>query len=128
MTASPRACHPQPTLGTHPLPHRRSPMRTLAATLAAAASAAAPAVLPAGPVLAAPVDKENFVDSFTSDPYDCDGLVMAQDTGTVHVIVSGTLHGNSAFPYFTESDHGRIVTTNLVTGGTFTQVFSNNFH
>ena len=61
----------------------------------------------------------------TSDVYDCDGI-PAQDS----VDVSGNLvfnqHGSSPFPYYRESVHGTVVTTNLDTGGTFTQVFTSN--
>ena len=38
----------------------------------------------------------------------------------------GNLRGSSPFPYFRESVHGTVVTTNLDTGGTHTQVFSTN--
>ena len=36
------------------------------------------------------------------------------------------LRGSSPFPYFVESLHGTVVTTNLDTGGTLTQVIRNN--
>jgi hypothetical protein len=32
--------------------------------------------------------------------------------------------GSSPFPYYRESVHGTVVTTNLDTGGTFTNIFS----
>ena len=38
----------------------------------------------------------------------------------------GNQRGSSPFPYFRESVHGTVVTTNLDTGGTYTQVFSTN--
>jgi hypothetical protein len=34
--------------------------------------------------------------------------------------------GSSPFPYFRESVHGTVVTTNLETGGTYTNVFTAN--
>jgi hypothetical protein len=34
--------------------------------------------------------------------------------------------GSSAFPYYRESVHGTVVTTNLDTGGTYTNVFTSN--
>jgi hypothetical protein len=99
-----------------------------------ASVALAGAALAAGPAHAAAVH-ENFTDTFTGDPYDCvasDGTVVhAQDSGTVHVILTVTQRGSGSQhpePYFTESDHGTVVTTNLDTGRTLTQVFANNFH
>lgn len=78
------------------------------------------------PATAAPVERGRFHDVFTSDVYDCDGT-PAQDT----VDVSGSFllnqRGSSAFPYFQESVRGTFVTTNLDTGGTFTQVFTAHF-
>jgi len=34
------------------------------------------------------------------------------------------LRGSSPFPFYRESTHGTLVTTNLATGGTFTDVFA----
>jgi hypothetical protein len=74
---------------------------------------------------AQPIDKGHFHDVSTSDVYDCDGT-PAQDA----VDVSGNFvfnqRGSSAFPYFRESLHGTVVTTNLDTGGTYTNVFTSN--
>jgi len=77
------------------------------------------------PATAQPIDKGHFHDVFTSDPYDCDGT-PAQDS----VDVSGNFvfnqRGSSPFPYYRESVHGTVVTTNLETGGTYTNVFAVN--
>jgi hypothetical protein len=94
-----------------------------------AALVLAGAALVSTPSAQAAASHERFTDTFVSDPYDCDGT-PAQDAGTVHVVVTETQRGTAKhpFPYFTESDHGTVVTTNLETGRTFTQVFANNFH
>ena len=77
------------------------------------------------PANAKPIDKGHFHDVSTSDPYDCDGT-QAQDS----VDVSGNFvfnqRGSSPFPYYRESVHGTVVTTNLDTGGTYTNVFTAN--
>ena len=77
------------------------------------------------PASARPIDKGHFHEVFTGDVYDCDGI-PAQDS----VDVSGNFvfnqRGSSPFPYFRESVHGTVVTTNLETGGTLTQVFTAN--
>src|SRR5919112_1821859 len=87
--------------------------------------AVAAAVLVSTPATARPIDKGHFHDVFTSDVYDCAGT-PAQDS----VDVSGNFvfnqRGSSPFPYYGESVHGTIVTTNLETGGTFTNVFAVN--
>jgi hypothetical protein len=87
--------------------------------------AIAGSVLVSTPATAKPIDKGHFHDVFTSDPYDCDGT-PAQDA----VDVSGNFvfnqRGSSPFPYFRASVQGTVVTTNLDTGGTLTQVFTNN--
>lgn len=74
---------------------------------------------------AKPIDKGHFHDVFTSDVYNCDGT-LAQDS----VDVSGNFvfnqRGSSPFPYYRESVHGTVVTTNLETGGTYTNVFTSN--
>jgi hypothetical protein len=97
---------------------RLAPLAAL--TLAAAALVSAPSAHAAA-------SHEKFTDTFVGDPYDCEGT-PAQDSGTVHVVLTVTQRGSSAFPYFTESDHGTVTTTNLETGRTLTQVFANNFH
>src|SRR5213080_1882622 len=82
-------------------------------------------VLASTPATAKPIDKGHFHDVFTSDVYDCDGT-PAQDS----VDVSGNFvfnqRGSSPFPYYGESVHGTVVTTNLETGGTYTNVFTSN--
>jgi len=75
------------------------------------------------PADAAPIDKGHFHDVFTGDVFDCDGI-RAQDSGDVSGNFLFNLRGSSPFPYFRESVHGTVVTTNLDTGGTYTNVFS----
>src|SRR5213592_3352219 len=82
-------------------------------------------VLASTPATAKPIDKGHFHDVFTSDPYDCDGT-PAQDAVDVHVNFTFNLRGSSPFPYYRESVHGTVVTTNLETGGTYTDVFTAN--
>jgi len=83
------------------------------------------AVLASAPATAKPIDKGHFHDVFTGQVYDCDGT-PAQDS----VDVSGNFlfnqRGSSPFPYYRESVHGSVVTTNLDTGGTYTNVFTSN--
>src|SRR5215510_10166382 len=74
---------------------------------------------------AQPIDKGHFHDIFTSDVYDCDGI-PAQDSGDVSGNFVFNQRGSSAFPYYRESVHGTALTTNLDTGGTFTNVFTAN--
>src|SRR5215831_14740297 len=82
-------------------------------------------VVASTPATAQPIDKGHFHDVFKSDVYDCEGT-PAQDS----VDVSGNFvfnqRGSSAFPYYRESVHGTVVTTNLKTGGTYTNVFTAN--
>jgi hypothetical protein len=75
------------------------------------------------PAAAKPLDKGHFHDVFTSDVYDCDGT-LAQDAGDVSGNFVFNQRGSSPFPYFRESVHGAVVTTNLETGGTYTNVFT----
>lgn len=75
--------------------------------------------------VAQPIDKGHFHDVFTDDPYSCDGL-PAQDSGDISGNFVFNQRGSSPFPYYRESVHGTFVTTNLLTGGTFTQVFTSN--
>jgi hypothetical protein len=96
-------------------------------TAALAVACAAATILSAAPASAAVILHDRFVESFTSEPYDCDGLVTATDTVDQRVDTMINLRGSGPFPYFRSSFHGSVVTTNLATGGTFTQVFSNNF-
>jgi hypothetical protein len=79
------------------------------------------------PATAKPLEKGHFHDVFTSDVYDCDGT-QAQDHGDVsgnfvYNQRGGTKH---PFPYYRESVRGTVVTTNLDTGGTYTNVFTAN--
>ncbi|GAA3667955.1 hypothetical protein GCM10022237_29820 [Nocardioides ginsengisoli] len=82
-------------------------------------------LVPAGTATAQPIDKGHFQDAFTSDVYDCNGT-LAQDS----VEISGNFlfnqRGSSPFPYYRESVSGSVTTTNLATGGTFTNVFNAN--
>jgi hypothetical protein len=77
------------------------------------------------PASARPIDKGHFHDVFTSDVYDCDGI-PAQDSGAVSGNFLFNQRGSSPFPYYRESVHGTALTTNLETGGTFTNVFTVN--
>jgi hypothetical protein len=72
---------------------------------------------------ARPIDKGHFDDIFTSDVYDCDGT-PAQDSGDVSVNFVFNQRGSSPFPYYRESVHGTVVTTNLENGGTYTNIFA----
>ena len=82
-------------------------------------------MLASTPATAQPIDKGHFHEVFTGEVYDCEGT-PAQDS----VDVSGNFvfnqRGSSPFPYYRESVHGTVVTTNLDTGGTFTNVFTTN--
>jgi hypothetical protein len=96
----------------------RGPSVSLIAGLAVAGT-----VLASTPATAQPIDKGHFHDVFTGDVYDCDGI-PAQDAGDVSGNFLGNQRGSSPFPYFRESLHGTVVTTNLETGGTFTNIFT----
>jgi hypothetical protein len=80
-------------------------------------------VLASAPATAKPIDKGHFDDVFTSDVYDCDGT-LAQDTVNVHGNFVFNQRGSSPFPYYRESVRGTVVSTNLNTHGTFTNVFT----
>src|SRR3954471_18281080 len=82
-------------------------------------------VLASAPATAKPIDKGHFHDVFTGQVYDCDGI-PAQDSGDVSGNFVFNQRGSSPFPYYRESVHGTVVTTNLETGGTFTNVFTSN--
>jgi hypothetical protein len=94
----------------------------------AAMLAAIPALVAAATV-AVPANAQSFVhERFTdsiSEDYSCDGI-PAHDEGTVDVVVNANVRGSSPFPYFREHFSGTVVTTNLLTGGTFTNVFSSS--
>lgn len=77
------------------------------------------------PASAQPIDKGHFHDVVTGDVYDCDGI-PAQDSVDVSTNFVFNQRGSSPFPYYRESVHGTTVTTNLKTGGTFTNVFTSN--
>jgi hypothetical protein len=87
---------------------------------------AAAALVPGASATAVPLDKGHFTDVFTSDVFDCNGT-PAQDSGEVHVNFLFNQRGSSAFPYYRESVHGTVSTTNLNTGGTYTQKFAGSF-
>ncbi len=87
--------------------------------------AVAGTVVAATPASARPIDKGHFHDVFTSDVYDCDGI-PAQDSGDVSGNFVFNQRGSSPFPYYRESVHGTVVTTNLTTRGTLTNVFTSN--
>jgi len=94
-------------------------------TVIVAGLAVACTVLAGTSATARPIDKGHFHDVFTSDVYDCDGT-PAQDSGDVSGNFVFNQRGSSPFPYYRESVHGRVVTTNLDTGGTFTNIFTAN--
>ena len=87
--------------------------------------AVAGTVVAGTPASARPIDKGHFHDVFTGDVYDCDGI-PAQDSGDVSGNFVFNQRGSSPFPYYRESVHGTVVTTNLETGGTFTNIFTSN--
>jgi hypothetical protein len=74
---------------------------------------------------AQPIDKGHFHDVFTNDVYDCDGT-PAQDSGDVSGNFVFNQRGSSPFPYYRQSVRGTVVTTNLETGGTYTNIFTSN--
>jgi hypothetical protein len=96
----------------------RFPLVVTGLVLAGAALAGAPAT-------AQPIDKGHFHDVFTSDVYDCNGT-PAQDSVDVSGNFVFNLRGSSPFPYYGESVHGTVVTTNLANGGTYTNIFTAN--
>ena len=89
------------------------------------ALAIAASVIVSPNAIARPIDKGHFHDVFTNDPYNCDGT-RAQDSGDVSGNFVFNQRGSSPFPYYRESVHGTVVTTNLDNGGTFTKVFTAN--
>ena len=82
-------------------------------------------VLACTPATAAPIDKGHFHDVSTSDVYTDCGF-RAQDSFDVSGNFLFNQRGSSPFPYYRESVHGTVVSTNLVTGGTYTNVFTAN--
>jgi hypothetical protein len=97
----------------------------LRAAVAACGLALVGGVVASAPAAARPIDKGHFHDIFTSDVYDCNGT-PAQDSGDVSGNFVFNQRGSSPFPYYRESVHGTVVTTNLETGGTYTNVFTAN--
>jgi hypothetical protein len=85
--------------------------------------AIAAAVAAGTPATAAPIDKGHFHDVETFDIYHDCGF-PAQDSIDVSGNFVFNLRGSSPFPYYRESVRGTVVTTNLETGGTFTNVFT----
>ena len=79
----------------------------------------------ASTVSAKPIDKGHFHDSSVSDVYYCEGIPF-QDTNDVDVNFLFNQRGSSPFPYYKQNAHGSVTTTNLITGGTYTNVFSSN--
>ena len=74
---------------------------------------------------AQPIDKGHFHDVGTSDVYTDCGF-PAQDSFDVSGNFVFNQRGSSPFPYYRESVRGTVVTTNLTTHGTFTNVFTAN--
>jgi hypothetical protein len=93
--------------------------------LLVAGIAVAGTVVASTPAMARPIEQGHFHDVSTSDIYDDCGIA-AQDS----VDVSGNFvvnqRGSSPFPYYRESIHGTVVSTNLENGGTYTNVFTSN--
>jgi len=93
--------------------------------LLSTALAFAGTALAATPATARPIDRGHFHDVFTGEVYSDCGF-PAQDSGDVSGSFVFNQRGSSAFPYYRESIHGTVVTTNLETGGTYTNVFTAN--
>jgi hypothetical protein len=91
--------------------------------LVIAGLAIAAAVAAGTPATAAPIDKGHFHDVGTSDIYNDCGF-PAQDSFDVSGNFVFNQRGSSPFPYYRESVHGTVVSTNLETGGTYTNIFS----
>jgi hypothetical protein len=94
--------------------------------LAIAVLAIAGMLLASTPASARPIENVHFINEFVDGPFDCDGATKAVDQGTVRFHVLGNLRGSSPFPFYVENVNGTVVTTNLETGGTFTQKFANS--
>jgi len=91
--------------------------------LVIAGLAIAGTVLAGTPAAARPIDMGHFHDVFTGDVYNDCGF-PAQDSFDVSGNFLFNQRGSSPFPYYRESVRGTVVTTNLETGGTFTNVFT----
>jgi hypothetical protein len=91
--------------------------------LVIAGLAIAGTVLAGTPATARPIDKGHFHDVETGDIYyDCG--FPAQDTFDVSGNFVFNQRGSSPFPYYRESIRGTVVSTNLVTHRTYTNVFT----
>ena len=86
--------------------------------------AVAGTVLASTPATAQPIDKGHF-DVFRNGDATTATALRPRTPETCRA-TSWPTSGSSAFPYFRESLHGTVVTTNLETGGTFTNVFTAN--
>jgi hypothetical protein len=91
--------------------------------LVIAGLAIAGTVLAGTSATAQPIDKGHFHDVFTGDVFTDCGF-PAQDSGDVSGNFVFNQRVSSPFPYYRESVRGSIVTTNLATGGTYTNVFT----
>jgi hypothetical protein len=100
-------------------------MRLIPALAATSTVATVAALLTSAPVTARPIDSGHVTDNYQSDVYDCDGI-PAQDSGTAHINFTFNQRGSSAFPYYRESVRVTGVTTNLATGGTYTNIATLN--
>jgi hypothetical protein len=103
--------------------------QSLRAAVAACGLALVGGMVASAPAAAQPIEKGHFHDVSTSDVYDCDGT-PAQDSVDVSGHFLFNQRGPAPFPYYQQSVHGTVVTTNLATGGTFTLVFAttSNIH
>jgi hypothetical protein len=110
--------------GASPATYKGRAMKARSAFLIAGLAVAA-VVLASTPATAKPIDKGHFHDVFTSEVYDCAGT-PAQDSGDISGNFVFNQRGSSPFPYYRESVQGTVVTTNLETGGTYTNVFTAN--
>ena len=102
---------------------RRFRLAVIAGAVLTAGIAAAAGLVASTPASAQPIGNGHVHEVFTSAPYDCEGT-PAQYTEDVWINFVFNQRGSSPFPYYRESTHGTIVTTNLNTGGTFTNVFA----
>ena len=105
--------------------HQEITMPPLTALAVTASAATVAALLTGAPAIARPIDSGHATDTFESDVYDCDGI-PARDTGTAHINFTFNQRGSSPFPYYRESVRFTGVTTNLTTGGTFTNIATLN--
>src|SRR4051794_26186379 len=97
------------------------------ATLAAPALAAAALTAPSPSAVAAPIDKGHFHDA-ESRPFICESNGLA--VGVVDDISGNFLFNQrgSGLAYYRESVRGPPAFTSLRDGGTYSNVFTSNFH